>query len=195
MGFSCRKNTRSTSLNYLRGKIKGIFKIYIESFNEVIDLKSDTKTYSSKDVAKRLSIEPVTVRKYSQLLEEQGYSVYKDEKGWRYYTESDIRFLEYLCNMKSTGKSLEESVKHVASLYHSNLSILQPDISLHSEEVLLEFIKSQNDFNQKILKRLETQEKRQAERDEILLRALRESQEVKKQIAATQQKKWWKFWK
>lgn len=62
----------------------------------MIDLKTDIKTYSSKDVAKRLSIEPVTVRKYSQMLEEHGYSFNKDEKGWRHYTEDDIRFLEYL---------------------------------------------------------------------------------------------------
>ncbi|WP_445490006.1 hypothetical protein [Niallia sp. 03133] len=46
-------------------------------FNEVIDLKNDIKTYSSKDVAKRLSIEPVTVRKYSQMLEDEGYSFNK----------------------------------------------------------------------------------------------------------------------
>lgn len=158
-------------------------------------MKTDIKTYSSKDVAKRLSIEPVTVRKYSQMLEEQGYSFNKDEKGWRHYSEDDIRFLEYLCNMKATGKSLEESVKHVATLYRSSLSISQPDISLQSENVLLEFIRAQHDFNQQILERLEAQEKRQAERDENLMKALRESQEVKKQLAATNQKKWWQFWK
>ncbi|WP_425265911.1 DUF3967 domain-containing protein [Anoxybacillus pushchinoensis] len=160
----------------------------------MIDLNSDTKTYSSKDVAKRLLIEPVTVRKYSQMLEVEGYSFNKDEKGWRHYRKDDVRFLEYLCNMKTMGKSLDESVKHVATLYRSSLSISQPDISLQGENILLEFIKAQHEFNQQILERLEAQEKRQAQRDENLMIALRESQEVKKQIAATQQKKWWKFW-
>lgn len=162
-------------------------------------MKSNIKTYSSKDVAKRLLIEPVTVRKYSQMLEEEGYSFTKDEKGWRHYSEDDIRFLEHLCTTKSMGKSLDESVKYVASLYRSSLSIAQPDTSLQAENVLFEFIKSQHEFNQKILERLEAQEKRQIERDENLVRALRESQEAKKQIAAAAtkatKKKWWHFWK
>ncbi|WP_133141839.1 MerR family transcriptional regulator, partial [Clostridioides difficile] len=71
--------------------------------------------YSSKDVAKRLSIEPVTVRKYSQMLEEQGYSFKKDEKNWRQYSEDDVHFLEYICHLKEMGKSLDESIQHVAS--------------------------------------------------------------------------------
>lgn len=168
--------------------------------SEVINLENESQIYSSKDVAKRLSIEPVTVRKYSQMLEEKGYCFKKDEKGWRYYNEDDIRYLEYLVNMKLMGKSLEESVKHVASLYRANLSIAQPDTSLQEEEKnpFLQFIKSQEEFNKKILEQLEIQEKKQAERDKNLMAALRESKEVKKQIAAAAEKKrwkWWKFWK
>lgn len=150
-------------------------------------MKNDTKIFSSKEVAKRLLVEPVTVRKYSQLLEEQGYSCQKDEKGWRQYSEHDIRYLEYLCNMKSTGKSLEESVKHVASLYHASLSILSSDTTLQEENPLLNFIKEQQEFNNQIIDRFEAQEKRQKERDINVINALNQSLEVKKQ--------WWKFWK
>lgn len=157
-------------------------------------MENDTKIYSSKDVAKRLSIQPVTVRKYSQMLEYKEFSFKKDEKGWRQYSEDDIGYLEYLCNMKAMGKSLDEAVNHIATLYRSNLSIAKPAISLQ-ENPLIEFIKAQNDFNQRILERLETSEKRQAERDQNLLKVLRETQEAKKQIAATKQKKWWGFWK
>lgn len=154
----------------------------------MIDLESNIKTYSSRDVAKRLLIEPVTVRKYSQMLEEQGYSFKKDEKGWRHYSEDDIKFLEYLCNMKLMGKSLDESVKHVASLYRANLSISQPDTSLQEENPMLQFIKSQEEFNKKLLERMD-------QRDKNLMAAIRELQETKKQIAAATQKKWWQFWK
>lgn len=157
-------------------------------------MKNDTKTYSSKDVAKRLSIQPVTVRKYSQMLEEQGYSFTKDDKGWRQYSEEDIGFLKYLCDMKVMGKSLDESVNHVATLYRGNLSISQTAIPLQDNNVLFDFMKAQHAFNQKLLERFESLEKRQIERDQNLLIALRETQEVKKQIA-TQQKKWWSFWK
>ncbi|MGY8623538.1 DUF3967 domain-containing protein [Bacillus safensis] len=33
------------------------------------------------------------------------------------------------------------------------------------------------------------------ERDKNLIEALKENEEMKKQIAAVQQKKWWQFWK
>lgn len=151
-------------------------------------MQSDLKIYSSKDVAKRLSIEPVTVRKYSQMLEEEGYLFKKDEKGWRRYNEDDIRFLEYLINMKLMGKSLEDSVKHVASLYRSSLNIAKPDISLQEENPFLQFIKSQEEFNKKLLERID-------QRDKNLMAAIRELQETKKQIASAARKKWWQFWK
>ena len=164
-------------------------------FNEVNALKNDMKIYSSKEVAKRLSIQPVTVRKYSQMLEDKGVIFAKDEKGWREYSEENIKFLEYLCNMKSMGKSLEESINHIATLYHANLSIAPSAIPLQKQETLMDFMKAQLEFNQKLVEQLERIEQRQIERDNNLVRALRESQEAKKELAATSQhKKWWKFW-
>lgn len=156
-------------------------------------MENETKIYSSKDVAKRLSIQPVTVRKYSQMLEEQGFSFDKDTNGWRQYTEDDINYLEYLCTMKTMGKSLDQAVNHIATLYRSNLAIAKPAISLQEKNPLIEFIQIQQKFNQGILDRLEATEKRQIERDQNLLKAIRETQEVKKQLAATQQKRWWIF--
>jgi len=154
-----------------------------------MNLKVDIKTYSSKDVAKRLSIEPVTVRKYSQMLEEKDYSFNKDEKGWRQYTESDIRYLEYLCNLKTSGHSLEEATDRVASLYRDNLDISQPNIALYQEDnPLFLYMKKQEEFNKKLLERMD-------QRDQNLMAAIRELQETKKQIALASQKKWWHFWK
>lgn len=158
------------------------------------DMEHAINTYSSKDVAKRLSVEPVTIRKYSQMLEDQGYSFKKNNNNWRQYSEEDIVFLEYICNMRDMGKSLDESIQHVASLYRLNLSISKPDTALQEpKEQFMNFIQNQQEFNQKILERLEAQEQRQAERDQNLMLTLRESQEAKKQIAASK-KKWWKFW-
>ena len=156
-------------------------------------MKNDTKVYSSKEVAKRLSIQPVTVRKYSQMLEDKGVSFAKDEKGWREYSEENIKFLEYLCNMKSMGKSLEEAIDHMATLYHANLSISPSAISLQEQKqnTFIDFMNAQLEFNQKLVEQLERIEQRQIERDNNLVRALRESQEAKKELAATAQKKWW----
>ena len=129
------------------------------------------------------------------MLEEQGFSFDKDNNGWRQYSEDYIKYLEYLCNMKAMGKSLDQAVNHIATLYRSNLSIAQPAITLQEKNPLFEFIQTQQEFNQRILDRLEAAEKRQIERDQNLLKALKETQEVKKQLAATKQKKWWILWK
>ena len=157
-------------------------------------MKTDMKVYSSKEVAERLSLQPVTVRKYSQMLEEQGYVFTKDDKGWRLYSEDDIVSLKYLSNMRAAGKSLNESVEYVATLYRSNLSLLESAISLQEQNPLVEFVQMQQAFNQKILERLEASENRQIERDQNLLKALRETQEVKK-LVLSKQKRWWEFWK
>lgn len=157
-------------------------------------MNKDMKVYSSKEVAERLSLQPVTVRKYSQMLEEQGYVFTKDDKGWRLYSEDDIVSLKYLSNMRAAGKSLNESVEYVATLYRSNLSLLESAISLQEQNPLVEFIQMQQAFNQKILERLEASENRQIERDHNLLKALRETQEVKK-LVLSKQKRWWEFWK
>lgn len=162
----------------------------------MITIKPDTVLHSSKDVAKRLSIQPVTVRKYAQLLENKGVSFTKDEKGWRTYSEDNIRFLEYLCNLKLMGTSLETAAEHVATLYRSNLSIAQPAISLQEEYSITEFMKAQTEFNQKLVEQLERMEQQQIERDQKLLKTILETQETKKQLAVNaQQKKWWEIWK
>ncbi len=143
---------------------------------------------SSKDVAKHLGIEPVTVRKYASMLEEQGYSFNKDSKGWRLYTEDDVKTLEYLCTMtKINGHSLDETVKHIASLYRSKLSISNTATSLQ-DNPLIEFMKRQEEFNHSMMERMEAFERRQSERHDLLTKALRESLETQKMIAATKQK-------
>ncbi|MFE4222465.1 DUF3967 domain-containing protein, partial [Streptomyces sp. NPDC055185] len=116
-------------------------------------------------------------------------------KGWRLYTEDDVKTLEYLCTMtKINGHSLDETVKHIASLYRSKLTISDTATSLQ-DNPLVEFMKRQEEFNRHMAERMERFEKRQQERHETLTAALRESLETQKMIAATKQKKWWKFWK
>ena len=154
------------------------------------------KIYSSKDVAKRLSVESVTVRKYAQMLEEQGYDFKRDNNNWRQYSEDDIEYLKHILSMRKMGKSLDESIEHIASLYRVNMSIRKPDIPIQEKEnQLMEFMQNQQEFNRRILDKLETQEQQQNERDQNLMRTLNELQESKKQIAAKNQKRWWQFWK
>ncbi|MBZ3766233.1 DUF3967 domain-containing protein, partial [Bacillus cereus] len=56
------------------------------------------------------------------------------------------------------------------------------------KEWLTEQQKQQQDFQKAVIQRMD-------ERDQNLMTIIRETQETKKLIAATQQKKWWQFWK
>lgn len=56
------------------------------------------------------------------------------------------------------------------------------------KEWLIEQQKQQQDFQKAMIQRMD-------ERDQKLMAMIRENQETKKLIAATQQKKWWQFWK
>lgn len=66
---------------------------------------------------------------------------------------------------------------------------------LKIDHALLQFVKQQEEFNKMMLERIELFEKRQKERDEMLMKSLRESQETQKMLAAVRKKKWWQFWK
>ncbi|WP_458110181.1 HTH domain-containing protein [Bacillus zhangzhouensis] len=83
------------------------------------------ETYlSSQDIANKLNVSSVTIRKYAAMLEKNGYHFTRDTKGWRQYNESDLSAMEYIyTHSKLSGKSLEEVAKLVATLYRSNLSI------------------------------------------------------------------------
>ncbi|TNO97727.1 DUF3967 domain-containing protein, partial [Bacillus cereus] len=56
------------------------------------------------------------------------------------------------------------------------------------KEWLTEQQKQQQDFQKAMVQRMD-------ERDQNLMTMIRETQETKKLITATQQKKWWQFWK
>ena len=130
------------------------------------------------------------------MLEEQGYGFKRDNNNWRQYSENDIEYLKHILSMKKMGKALDESIRHIASLYRIKMSIRKPDITLQEKEnQLVEFMKNQEEFNRKVLDKLGAQEQRQNERDQNLMRTLNKLQESKKQIAAKNQKRWWQFWK
>lgn len=153
------------------------------------------KTFSTGEVAKRILVEPVTVRKYAQMLEEKGYSFEKDQKGWRRFEDTDLHAFEHLATLRHGGLSVEDSIESIARLYHQNLSKLPTDTSIQQGESLKDFMETQQEFNQKILKRLDQQERRQNERDQNLMNVINQSLETQKQFVAAKQKKWWEFWK
>lgn len=169
---------------------------------------NETQSFTSKDVAKRLGIETVTVRKYSQELESKGYKFQKNDKDWRVYYSEDIKALAYFQVLRNQGDSVEESALKVAELQQSDLVYRTPDTTIQEDDMqdeMKEFIQQQENFNKELLERLDKQQKYITEklevRDQQLMQALNQSMETQKLIAAAQEekekptKKWWEFWK
>jgi len=154
-------------------------------------------TYATKEIANKLSVEPVTVRKYAQLLEDKGYIFKRNEANKRIFSHDDLKALEYFVSLRQTGKSVEESAEYIASLNRSNLTVSPNDTAIQ-DEPFLHFIKQQEAFNMELLKRLDKQqeyiEMSLKKRDEQLMIALKETLETKQLIAAGK-KRWWQFWK
>ncbi|MFB6589835.1 DUF3967 domain-containing protein [Bacillus thuringiensis] len=198
--------------------------------------------YSPSDVAEQLGIQSSTLRKYADVLEKEGYTFIKNERGHRKYRESDVMVFRKVINLKSdTDITLENATKQIVSWYQGVeiLPLERHEVERYEEsnfnatplqtmiQEQKEIIKKQNDLLQELTKRLTEQDERFVQRelellnaiqsiqdsqkliamnssedivknqsrDEILLKTIREVQEVKRMIAASKYKRWYEFWK
>lgn len=198
--------------------------------------------YSPSDVAEQLGIQSSTLRKYADVLEKEGYTFIKNERGHRKYRESDVMVFRKVINLKNdTDMTLENATKQIVS-WHQGIEVLplesyeieryeDPDFNATPLQAMIqeqkEVIEKQNYLLQELNKRLAEQDQRFAQResellsaiqsiqdsqkliatnssediaknqgrDEMLMQTIREVQEVKKMIAASNDKKWFEFWK
>ncbi|HGA0707636.1 TPA: DUF3967 domain-containing protein [Bacillus pacificus] len=74
--------------------------------------------YTSSEVYSRLGVKGSTLRKYSDVLEREGYDVRKDNRGRREYTEFDVVLIEQLVELsKQDGMTLEKAAKMIAKQF------------------------------------------------------------------------------
>ncbi|MED0963276.1 DUF3967 domain-containing protein [Bacillus paramycoides] len=198
--------------------------------------------YSPGDVANQLGIQSSTLRKYADVLEKEGYTFIKNERGHRKYREIDVMVFRKVINLKNdTDMTLENATKQVVA-WHQGVEVMplerheieryeEPDFNATMLQTMIqdqkEVIEKQNELLQELSKRLAEQDQRFTQResellgaiqsiqesqkliamngseditknqgrDEILMQTIREVQEVKKMIAASNDKKWYEFWK
>ncbi|MED1383820.1 DUF3967 domain-containing protein [Bacillus mycoides] len=198
--------------------------------------------YSPGDVAEQLGIQSSTLRKYADVLEREGYTFIKNERGHRKYRESDVMVFRNVINLKNdTDMTLENATKQIVS-WHQGVEVLpldrheieryeEPDFNATTLQTMIqdqkEVIEKQNYLLQELNKRLAEQDQRFVQReselliaiqsirdsqkliatnnsenmaknqgrDKMLMQTIREVQEVKKMIAASNDKKWYEFWK
>ncbi|WP_025150620.1 DUF3967 domain-containing protein [Bacillus sp. H1a] len=198
--------------------------------------------YSPGDVAEQLGIQSSTLRKYADVLEKEGYTFVKNERGHRKYRESDVMVFRKIINLKNdTDMTLENATKQIVSWYqgvevlplerHEVERYEEPDFNATALQAMIQeqskVIEKQNELLQELTKRLAEQDQRFTQReselvnamkslqesqkliamnssvdivknqgrDEMLMQTIREVQEVKKMIAANNDKKWYEFWK
>ncbi|MDZ4533889.1 DUF3967 domain-containing protein [Bacillus cereus] len=76
---------------------------------------TDEIVYSAGEVYKRLGISDSTLRKYMEVLQREGFTVKKDNRGRRQYTDNDIMVIEKLIELsKHDGMTLEKAAKMIA---------------------------------------------------------------------------------
>ncbi|UYX52206.1 DUF3967 domain-containing protein [Bacillus thuringiensis] len=154
--------------------------------------------YSPGDVAEQLNIQSSTLRKYADVLEKEGYTFIKNERGHRKYRESDVMVFRKVINLKNdTDMTLENATKQIVS-WHQGVEVLplerheveryeEPDFNATTLQTMLqdqnEVIKKQNELLQELSKRLIEQDQRFAQRESELLSAIQTIQESQVLIA------------
>ncbi|PFZ02756.1 hypothetical protein COL60_26920 [Bacillus pseudomycoides] len=92
---------------------------------------TDEIVYSASEVYKRLGISDSTLRKYMEVLQREGFTVKKDKRGRREYTEHDVMVIEKLIELnKHDGMTLEKAAKMIAQ----QLEKINPDLIKEESE-------------------------------------------------------------
>jgi DNA-binding transcriptional MerR regulator len=143
--------------------------------------------YSPSDVAEQLGIQSSTLRKYADVLEKEGYTFIKNERGHRKYRESDVMVFRKVINLKNdTDMTLENATKQIVS-WHQGVEVLplesyeieryeDTDFNATTLQVMIqdqkEVIEKQNELLQELTKRLAEQDQRSSQREAELLSAM-----------------------
>ncbi|PHD45698.1 DNA-binding protein [Bacillus toyonensis] len=154
--------------------------------------------YSPGDVAEQLGIQSSTLRKYADVLEKEGYTFIKNERGHRKYRESDVMVFRKVINLKNdTDMTLENATKQIVS-WHQGVEVLpldryeveryeKTDFNATPLQVMIqeqkEVIEKQNFLLQELNKRLAEQDQRFTQRESELLIAIQSIRDSQKLIA------------
>ncbi|PFN61850.1 DUF3967 domain-containing protein [Bacillus cereus] len=154
--------------------------------------------YSPGEVAEQLNIQSSTLRKYADVLEKEGYTFIKNERGHRKYRESDVMVFRKVINLKNdTDMTLENATKQIVSWYqgvevlplerHEVERYEEPDFNATTLQTMIqdqnEVIEKQNELLHELNKRLVVQDQRFAQRESELLSAIQTIQESQVLIA------------
>ncbi|MGG0656449.1 hypothetical protein [Rummeliibacillus pycnus] len=196
---------------------------------------SDTSTvedliYDTSLVSKILGVQESTLRKYCALMQKHNYEFNKNSVGHRIFYKKDIEIIRKIVELKnSSSLTLNQSVKTILEsdiediddiTAMESISAVEP-ISNPAFNMLIEafstfqneqqqFKNEQQQFNKQLLEQLQKQQdyikNSIDERDKKLMLSIKESMEMRRQLAAAEEekekenlnnnkkRKWWRFW-
>ncbi|WP_144641129.1 DUF3967 domain-containing protein [Bacillus cereus] len=154
--------------------------------------------YSPSDVARQLGIQSSTLRKYADVLEKEGYTFMKNERGHRKYRDSDVMVFRKVINLKNdTDITLENATKQIVS-WHQGIEVLpierhqveryeEHNFNATTLQMMVqeqkEVVEKQNYMLQELNKRLVEQNQRFVQRELELLNVIQSIQDSQKLIA------------
>jgi DNA-binding transcriptional MerR regulator len=155
---------------------------------------SQSPIMSPNDLSTLLQIKESTLRKYSILLENVGYTFQRNNQNQRWYNDTDIVAFKKLISLKnSTDMNLKECAEAVL-MWSKGHDITQPltvvdnDAQRHNDDIteLKAMVTQQNILLQELVKKIDQQQKyideKLDQRDKTLLESIRGTQEIKQQL-------------
>ena len=162
------------------------------------------QTYWGSEVAKNLGIGSSTLRKYCLALEESGYPFERGNNNSRIFYHKNVATIERLVTaMNKKNVTLEQAINlAMASVEENEIATVATDSVADTERIksLSERIERLEQLNLELIQRLDQQSKllqetdaqrviREEQRDIQLMQVLREIQDSKRLIAASEQRK------
>ncbi|MED3056283.1 hypothetical protein CN988_28300 [Bacillus thuringiensis] len=162
------------------------------------------QTYWGSEVAKNLGIGSSTLRKYCLALEEAGYLFERGSNNSRIFYHKDVATIERLVTaMNKKNVTLEQAINlAITSVTENEITTVATDSVVDTEQIktLSERIERLEQLNLELIQRLDQQSKllqetdaqriiREEQRDIQLMQVLREIQDSKRLIAASEQRK------
>ena len=178
----------------------------IKAISDISDTTMDGELmYDTVAVSKMLGVQESTLRKYCSLMQKHQYEFNKNSVGHRVFYPRDVEIIKEIITLKNSGfLTLNEAVKAILASDIDDItdaaSIANHDYSKLIDE-FESFKHNQMLFNRKLVEQLEKQQNYIKnsidERDRKLMLAIKETMEIKRQLAEEEEKKksWWKFWR
>ncbi|PFH83851.1 MerR family transcriptional regulator [Bacillus sp. AFS088145] len=164
---------------------------------------------TSTQIREQLELKPSTFRKYQDILENVGYTIKKNSRGHRQYSNYDVLIFEKLIELsKHDGMTLEKSARMIKEqtnrliphtdmiVEEKSLNLTEHLIQINNKQQLQTIGKLMNEMEERLSKKMDLQHKEVLKQREkqtsLLLEEWREQRKQDQQLlletAATQEK-------